>query len=56
MDQDKFLPERWFDGDKRDPRFETDKRSASIPFSLGRRDCIGKKYYLSNPKVTKHFN
>jgi len=47
VDQEKFLPERWLDGDERDPRFERDKRAASIPFSLGRRDCIGKKYVPS---------
>ena len=45
---DEFAPERWLDGDDSEPRFEADKRSASIPFSLGHRDCIGKKYVLSN--------
>ncbi|KAJ5496031.1 Cytochrome monooxygenase lcsI [Penicillium diatomitis] len=36
-----FLPERWLE--KRAPRFENDKRLAFNPFSLGPRNCLGKK-------------
>jgi cytochrome P450 len=34
-----FIPERWL-GDK---RFEDDQRQALQPFSVGSRDCVGKK-------------
>jgi cytochrome P450 len=34
-----FLPERWLG----DERFATDNRSALQPFSVGSRDCLGKK-------------
>ncbi|KAF5019939.1 hypothetical protein F66182_8036 [Fusarium sp. NRRL 66182] len=36
---DNFIPERWLD----DPRFENDAKRALQPFSIGPRDCIGKK-------------
>lgn len=35
----KYIPERWL-GDK---RFENDARHAVQPFSVGTRDCVGKK-------------
>jgi cytochrome P450 len=34
-----MIPERWLD----DPRFESDAKAALQPFSVGARDCIGKK-------------
>lgn len=34
-----FIPERWMG----DPRFEDDQRHAVQPFSVGSRDCVGKK-------------
>lgn len=38
-DPKKFVPERWLD----DPRYASDNRAILSPFSLGPRDCIGKK-------------
>lgn len=38
-DPDRFVPERWLG----DPRFAADKRAALQPFSIGARNCIGKK-------------
>lgn len=35
-----FLPERWLE--KRDPKFERDRRSVLQPFSAGPRACLGK--------------
>jgi cytochrome P450 len=35
-----FVPERWTG----DERFANDERSALQPFSVGPRDCLGKKY------------
>lgn len=35
-----FIPERWLG----DERFADDKRAAVNPFSMGSRDCLGKKY------------
>jgi cytochrome P450 len=34
-----FIPERWTG----DERFADDERSALQPFSVGTRDCIGRK-------------
>jgi cytochrome P450 len=34
-----FIPERWMG----DPRFEDDQRQCLQPFSVGSRDCVGKK-------------
>lgn len=39
-----FLPERWLGLDS---RFEQDKKDVLQPFSLGPRNCLGKKYVLS---------
>ena len=36
---EEFAPERWLD----DPRFAKDDRQASQPFSMGARNCVGKK-------------
>lgn len=36
---EEFVPERWLD----DPRFASDDRQASQPFSVGARNCVGKK-------------
>ncbi|KAJ4250217.1 hypothetical protein NW762_012032 [Fusarium torreyae] len=36
---DEFIPERWLD----DPRFSNDAKRALQPFSMGPRECIGKK-------------
>lgn len=36
---DSFVPERWLD----DPQYQSDKKLASRPFSLGPRGCIGKE-------------
>ncbi|KAL5872997.1 hypothetical protein ACKVWC_008617 [Pyricularia oryzae] len=37
-DADKYVPERWLG----DPRYQSDCREASQPFSVGPRDCLGK--------------
>jgi cytochrome P450 len=34
-----FIPERWMG----DERFANDERTALQPFSVGPRDCVGKK-------------
>ena len=34
-----FLPQRWMG----DPEFESDERQCVQPFSIGSRDCVGKK-------------
>ena len=41
-DPEKFVPERWLEG-KREERFEADQREVLQPFSVGARNCIGKK-------------
>ncbi|KAJ5664695.1 hypothetical protein N7462_011508 [Penicillium macrosclerotiorum] len=38
---DNFIPERWLG---KDARFDGDKKDALQPFSLGPRNCLGKKY------------
>jgi cytochrome P450 len=38
-DPEEFVPERWLG----DPRYENDRREAAQPFSVGPRNCIGKK-------------
>ena len=40
-DSDKYVPERWLKD--RPSVYEGDKRDASQPFSVGPRNCIGKK-------------
>jgi cytochrome P450 len=37
---EEFIPERWLDTD---PRFAEDKKDVLNPFSLGPRNCLGKK-------------
>lgn len=37
---DSFIPERWLGND---PRFTNDKKDVLQPFSLGPRNCLGKK-------------
>lgn len=36
---DEFIPERWLD----DPRFSTDNKASLQPFSIGPRNCLGRK-------------
>lgn len=36
---EEFIPERWLG----DPKFKDDKRDVFQPFSVGPRNCIGKK-------------
>lgn len=40
-DPDFYIPERWLES--RDKRFESDNRAALAVFSLGPRNCIGRK-------------
>ena len=35
-----FVPERWMGDDK----YKDDQHAALQPFSVGSRDCLGKKY------------
>ena len=42
VDPLRFIPERWLG----DERFVDDRRAAVNPFSVGTRDCLGKKYVL----------
>ena len=39
----KFAPERWLG----DPEYDHDVRAVLQPFSVGPRNCIGKKYVFS---------
>ena len=39
-DPEKFVPERWLG----DERYQNDRRDVLQPFSIGARNCIGKKY------------
>ena len=39
-DANKFVPERWLG----DPEYAHDERGVLQPFSVGPRNCIGKKY------------
>lgn len=45
---DLFAPERWLG----DARFAADKKDAFHPFSMGARNCIGKKIGLAVPLLT----
>jgi cytochrome P450 len=45
-DPDSFVPERWLED--REKKYEGDKRDALMPFSAGRRNCIGKKFVQSS--------
>lgn len=36
---EEFIPERWLG----DPRYKNDRLEGFQPFSIGPRDCIGKK-------------
>jgi cytochrome P450 len=40
VEPESFIPERWLEN--RDPRYESDNREASQPFSFGPRNCLGK--------------
>jgi len=40
---DEFIPERWLDGENKDKRFANDNSDVFQPFSVGPRNCIGKK-------------
>lgn len=39
-DPEVLVPERWLG----DPRYDNDKRDAVQPFSVGPRNCVGKKW------------
>lgn len=41
-DPDEFIPERWLDGEE-SRRFANDRVQAFQPFSVGPRNCLGKK-------------
>ncbi|KAM7187771.1 hypothetical protein V8F20_010828 [Naviculisporaceae sp. PSN 640] len=45
-DPEEFIPERWLADN---PRFPNDTLEASQPFSVGPRNCIGKKYVMPSP-------
>lgn len=42
---DQFVPERWLD----DPEYAHDVRDILQPFSVGPRNCLGKKYVILLP-------
>lgn len=39
-----FLPDRWLDEDSSGQQFDKRRHGAFQPFSVGARNCIGKKY------------
>lgn len=43
FEPESFHPERWLASNTTDPRFVNDKRDVMQPFSIGPRNCIGKK-------------
>jgi cytochrome P450 len=43
VDPDSFIPERLITDGTRDPRFEADNHDAFHPFSVGPRNCLGRK-------------
>ncbi|KAF2758906.1 cytochrome P450 [Pseudovirgaria hyperparasitica] len=47
MDADKFIPERWLDGEG----YDSDKKHALQPFSTGPRNCIGKNLAYHEMRV-----
>ncbi|TLD11447.1 hypothetical protein PspLS_11952 [Pyricularia sp. CBS 133598] len=46
-DANKFVPERWLG----DPKYESDCREASQPFSVGPRDCLGKNLAYGEMRI-----
>ncbi len=42
-DPERYIPERWLKGDQCPERYRGDDRKAMQPFSVGPRNCIGKK-------------
>ena len=42
-DPAKFVPERWLDDTPEYERYKNDRREVFQPFSVGPRNCIGKK-------------
>jgi cytochrome P450 len=42
-DPAKFVPERWLDDTSEYERYANDRREVFQPFSVGPRNCIGKK-------------
>jgi len=41
-----FIPERWLG----DPRYDGDAKEVLQPFSIGPRNCLGKKRVFMSPK------
>ena len=56
-DPNSFLPARWLSdsrsgeqsGERSDGNFSSDRKAALQPFSVGSRDCLGKKYVSPPP-------
>jgi cytochrome P450 len=40
---EKFIPERWLEDEYQGQRFDKSRHAALQPFSVGPRNCIGKK-------------
>lgn len=43
VEPDSFIPERWVTDGTRDPKFEADNHDVFRPFSVGPRNCLGRK-------------
>jgi cytochrome P450 len=51
---DEYVPERWLSGADEKGEFKNDNRAGFFPFSMGPRNCLGKKW-VSFSKCTRYY-